>query len=115
MNANKLGFVEAIKLFFQNFTNFSGRARRSEYWWVCLFNMIVSTIIGMILPDFAWIWSVVILVPTLSLCVRRLHDIGKSGWSYLVLLIPVAGWIIMLIWLCQDSTGDNRWGKNPKR
>ncbi|MBR5126330.1 MAG: DUF805 domain-containing protein, partial [Oscillospiraceae bacterium] len=40
MNANKLGFVEAIKLFFQNFTNFSGRARRSEYWWVCLFNMI---------------------------------------------------------------------------
>jgi len=115
MNANKLGFVDAIKLFFQNFTNFNGRSRRSEYWWVCLFNMIVGFIIGMILPDFSWIWSVIILVPTLSLCVRRLHDIGKSGWWYLVVMIPLVGGIIMIVWFCQDShPGQNQWGYSPK-
>ena len=115
MQANSVSFIEAIKLFFRNFTNFNGRSRRSEYWWVCLFNMIVSTAITMILPDIAWIWSVVIFVPTLSLCVRRLHDIGKSGWWYLIALIPLVGAIILIIWFCKDSSPDaNQWGPSPK-
>lgn len=115
MMAEKLGFGQAIKLFFQNFTNFSGRSRRSEYWWVCLFNMIVSTIIGLILPDISWIWTVVMFVPTLALCLRRLHDIGKSGWWYLLVFVPLVGGIIMVIWFCKDSDPQpNRWGRSPK-
>ena len=115
MSANKVGFLDAVKLFFQNYTNFGGRSRRSEYWWVCLFNMIVGTIIGMIAADFSWIWTVVILIPTLSLCVRRLHDIGKSGWWYLIACIPLVGQILIIIWFCRDSDpGANQWGPSPK-
>ena len=115
MNYEKLGFIDAIKLFFQNFTNFNGRSRRSEYWWICVFNMIVSFVIGLILPDFAWIWSVIILVPTLSLCVRRLHDIGKSGWWYLLICVPLVGGIILIVWFCRDSDPNaNQWGVSPK-
>jgi len=109
-----IGFLEAVKMFFARYTDFRGRSRRSEYWWVCLFNTIVGGIIGAILPDFAWIWSLVILVPTLALCVRRLHDVGKSGWFYLWVLLPLAGIIIILIQFLKDSTPDNQWGPNPK-
>ena len=109
-----VSFIDAVKLYFSRYTDFKGRSRRSEYWWFTLFNMIVSAIIGAILPDFAWIWSLVVLVPGLAICVRRLHDVGKSGWFYLWMLLPLAGWIIVLIQFCKDSTEDNQWGPNPK-
>lgn len=115
MNAQNIGFLDAVKLFFKNYTNFKGRSRRSEYWWFCLFNMIVSTLLGLIIPDIAGLWALVILVPTLSLVARRLHDIGKSGWWYLIGLIPLVGGIILLVWFCKDSTPEtNQWGPNPK-
>lgn len=111
----KVGFMEAVKLFFKNYTNFSGRSRRSEYWWFCLFNMIVSFLLNLILSDIAGLWTLVILVPTLSLVVRRLHDIGKSGWWYLIALIPLVGGIILLVWFCKDSDPQtNQWGPSPK-
>ena len=63
---------------------------------------------------FAWIWSVVILVPSLALCVRRLHDIGKSGWWQLISITGI-GAIILIIWCAKDSTpGVNKYGPNPK-
>lgn len=107
-------FVDAVKLYFTRFTDFGTRSRRSEYWWVCLFNFIVGFIIGMIIPDLSWIWSLITLVPTLALCVRRLHDTGRSGWFYLLILIPLVGSIILIVFFCQDSAPDNRWGPNPK-
>ena len=55
------------------------------------------------------------VIPGLSICVRRLHDIGKSGWYYLIGLIPLVGGIIMIVWFCQDSAPANQWGPNPKR
>ena len=111
----KVGFMEAVKLFFKNYTNFSGRSRRSEYWWFCLFNMIVSFLLNLILSDIAGLWTLVILVPTLSLVVRRLHDIGKSGWWYLIALIPLVGGLILLVWFCKDSDPQtNQWGPSPK-
>ena len=106
----KVGFVEAVKLFFKNYTNFSGRSRRSEYWWFCLFNLIVSLLLSLILPDIVGLWSVVILVPTLSLVVRRLHDIGKSGWWYFIGLVPLVGAVLLLIWICRDSDPLSREG-----
>lgn len=109
-----ISFIEAIKLAFTHYADFKGRARRSEYWWFTLFNIIVSGIIGAIIPELAGVWSLVVLVPGLALCVRRLHDIGRSGWAYLIGLIPLVGGIILIVWFCKDSTEDNIWGPNPK-
>ena len=110
-----VGFLQAIALFFRNYTNFRGRSRRSEYWWFCLFNIIVSGILTIAAPDVTGLWSVIILIPTLSLAVRRLHDIGRSGWWYLIGLLPLAGGIILIIWFCKDSDPQtNQWGASPK-
>lgn len=110
----KVTFVEAIKLYFTRYTDFKGRSRRSEFWWASLFTGIVSSVLSTVIPDFAWIWSLAILVPSIAICIRRLHDIGKSGWWYLINFIPVIGQIIFLVFCCKDSTEDNQWGPNPK-
>ena len=109
-----VSFIDAIKLAFTHYADFKGRSRRSEYWWFTLFNIIVSGVISAILPDLAWIWSLVVLVPGLAIAVRRLHDAGKSGWFYLWMLLPLAGPIIILIQLLKDSSDANQWGPNPK-
>ena len=109
----KLG--DAIRLFFANFTNFSGRSRRSEYWNAALFVYIVNVIIGMILPDLAGIVTLVFFLPQLSLAVRRLHDVGKSGWFYLWSLIPLVGTFMVFYQFCKDSEpGPNRFGPSTK-
>jgi len=112
--SKNIGFLEAFKLFFLRYADFNGRSRRREYWLGCLSVGILSAFVSATFTDFAWIWSLVIWLPTLSINIRRLHDIGRSGWWYLINLIPMAGPIIFLIWLCQDSGPDNRWGRNPK-
>jgi len=69
----------------------------------------------MVLPDIAGLWTLVTFIPTLSLTVRRLHDIGKSGWWYLIGIIPLVGGILLLVWYCKDSQpGSNQWGHSPK-
>ena len=114
-NPQSVSFLTAVKLFFTRYADFNGRSRRSEYWWVCLFNAIVGGLIGVVLPRLSGLWTLAILVPTLALVVRRLHDVGKRGWFYLWILLPLAGPIIILIQLLKDSTEDNEWGPNPKR
>ena len=85
-----------------------------------LFNVIVAFVIGIIagIIHFSWLstlYSLAVLCPSLALCFRRLHDIGKSGVWILVSLIPLVGWIWMLILLCKDSDpGANQYGANPK-
>ena len=111
---NPVGFLEAVKRAFQHYADFKGRARRSEYWWFTLFTSIVGSVIGAIAPESSWIWSLIVLIPGTALVVRRLHDVGKSGWFYLWILVPLAGYIIMLIQLLKDSAPDNQWGPNPK-
>ena len=113
-NSARVGFLEAVKLAFVHYADFKGRARRSEYWWFTLFNIIVSSVLTTAVPDFAGIWSLVILIPGTALVVRRLHDAGKSGWFYLWMFLPLAGGIIILIQLLKDSVPDNQWGPNPK-
>nr|MBQ8244503.1 DUF805 domain-containing protein [Oscillospiraceae bacterium] len=109
-----VGFVEAVKLYFQNYANFSGRSRRSEYWYACLFTFLLSLVVSMVIPDLAFIVSLATLVPSIAICVRRLHDIGKAGVWYLICFIPLVGGIILLVWTCKDSGPDNQWGPNPK-
>ena len=108
-----MNIVEATKLFFTRYTDFNGRSRRSEYWWSSLSISIIGAIVSVILGDLAFIWSLAILVPSIAVSVRRLHDVGKSGWWYLIGLVPLVGFILLLIWNCTDSTEDNQWGTNP--
>ena len=121
-----MSFKEAVTHVFQNYATFSGRARRSEYWFFTLFNMIVATVIGIlasvageklsvIFTGISGLYSLGILIPSLAVCWRRLHDIGKSGALYFLVLIPLVGPIILLIWMCTDSEpGDNMYGPCPK-
>jgi len=118
-----MSFGEAIKSVFSQYVGFNGRARRSEYWYFVLLNVIVSAVVNVLtavtglafLGILGGIYSFVVLLPGLAVCIRRLHDIGKSGWFLFLGLIPVAGAIILLVFCCQDSQpGDNQYGPNPK-
>jgi uncharacterized membrane protein YhaH (DUF805 family) len=106
---------------------FSGRARRKEFWMFVLFNFIfsiVATLLDRVLGTGigemgqGWIsvlYSLAVLIPSLAVGVRRLHDIGKSGWWLLIALIPLIGAIWLLILYIKDSQpGDNPYGPNPK-
>ena len=110
-----MGFADAVKsVVVENYANFNGRARRSEYWYFTLASFIAG-FIGGLLPFISILLSLALFIPSLAVSVRRLHDIGKSGWMYLFILIPVVGAIILLVWFCQDSQpGENKWGANPK-
>lgn len=104
----------------QQYADFSGRARRKEYWMFCLFNFLASFAFGFIdgilgTTLFSVIYTLLVFIPSLSVCVRRLHDVGKSGWMYLMILIPIVGAIWLLVLFCKDSQpGRNKWGENPK-
>lgn len=107
-----VSFGEAIKLFFTNYTNFTGRSTKSEYWWAFLFNILVSTVTTGI-PVIGGLVSVALLIPGLAVAVRRLHDTGKK-WTYMFIgLIPLVGAILLIIQYCKDSDADNQWGPAP--
>lgn len=101
---------------------FSGRSRRAEYWYFTLFIIIISiilTIVSLIVGDelgiIGMLYALAIIVPSLAVSVRRLHDIGKSGWMLLITLIPFIGAIWLLVLMVTDSdVGDNNYGPNPK-
>ena len=109
-----MNIIEATKLFFTRYVDFNGRSRRSEYWWAYLAVVIISAVLTAVLGELAYIWTLATLIPNIAITVRRLHDIGKSGWYYLIGLIPLVGPIILLVFMCLDSTEDNQWGPNPK-
>jgi uncharacterized membrane protein YhaH (DUF805 family) len=114
-----MSFGNAVSSFFSNYANFNGRARRSEYWFAYLFWVLVY--LGTLILDlsgggglFTSLWALGTLIPLLALGVRRLHDTGRSGWNYLLGLIPFAGPIILLVLFVQDSVGPNQYGPYPK-
>lgn len=104
-----------------NYANFDGRARRSEYWFFVLFNMLFA--FGALILDavlgtevvFYILYGLFVFIPGLSLSVRRLHDVGKSGWMFLIILIPIIGAIWLFVLFVTDSDpGNNQYGPNPK-
>lgn len=109
-------YIETLK----KYAVFTGRARRKEYWMFVLFQLIVSIVIGVI-ESFSdtTILSIIFvlgtLLPSVGVQIRRLHDIGRTGWWLLISLIPLVGSIVLLVFACQDSElGDNQYGPNPK-
>ncbi len=103
---------------FKKYAEFERRAHRAEYWYFVLVSFIISIVLVIIFgagSSLGNIYSLVVLIPSLSVGTRRLHDIGKSGWMLLVALIPLAGWIWIIVLLASEGdSGDNQYGPNPK-
>ncbi|EPJ0398923.1 DUF805 domain-containing protein [Providencia rettgeri] len=115
-----------------NYANFNGRARRKEYWMFTLINFIIILVLYLIIDAsidhytgeidglgnlalvLAVIYCVAIFIPSLAVTVRRLHDIDKSGWWYLISFIPFGGLIIFVFTCLNGTPGNNRFGPNPK-
>ena len=125
-----------LKVLKENYVNFSGRARRKEFWMFHLFLIIITTIcigldnilgtvvamdagpFGLIVLPFGWLFflcGIFHFLPSLSLVVRRLHDVGKSGSWCLIGLILIIGNVFLIVFLCSEGDkNENKWGLNPK-
>jgi len=109
-------YMEVLK----KYAAFGGRARRAEYWMFTLINTIIAIVVAFAsfkigMPFLYFIYLVAVLLPSLAVGIRRLHDTGRSGWYLFIALIPLIGPIVLLVWLIQDSQpGDNQYGSNPK-
>jgi len=117
-------YLEVLK----KYAVFSGRARRKEYWFFILFNIIISLALGAIdglmgsynesagVGLLGGIYSLAVLIPGIAVTVRRLHDTGRSGWWFLIVLVPVIGALVLLVFMVLDSKpGQNQYGANPKQ
>ena len=121
-----MGFTEAVTTCFSKYVTFSGRASRSELWWYVLAILLGSVIFGIIdaailgstigggTGILGLLWSLGTLLPSISVAVRRLHDTDRSGWWYWILLVPLIGAILLIVWFASKGTaGPNRFGNDP--
>ena len=114
-----MNMQEAVRSVLSQYAGFTGRARRSEYWFWYLATviayvvaLIIDNILGISLVTI--IVALAVIVPTIAVGVRRLHDTDKSGWFILIGLIPVIGAIVLIVFFVMDSGPDNQYGPNPK-
>ena len=130
MNTNELSGFDYFKLCLtKRYVDFSGRARRAEYWYFALFQLllylpsIILIVIGevtgsRVLPITGVLLGILfflgLFLPSLAVTVRRLHDTGKSGWLYLITLLPFGGLVIFIFTLMESEPRTNKWGPNPK-
>jgi len=101
-------FGDSISTCFSKYATFDGRATRSEFWWFALFTVLASAILGMISETASGVFSLAVLLPSLAVGARRLHDTDRSGWFLLLWLIPIVGWIVVLFFAAQESKEPNR-------
>ena len=115
-----MGFVDAVQNCLNNYTNGNGRAMRSEFWYWLLFNLLLQLVANILVRLTGWdifslAASLAVLCPTVAVGVRRLHDIGLSGWYYLIFFIPVVGFIMMIVWgVREGQPGPNQYGPDPR-
>ena len=112
-----MNFFDAIKICFIKYTNFSDRASRSEFWLFYLFTSIVNLILLVVNPDpyasVSMIFTLATVIPSTAVLARRLHDINRSGWWYLIAL-TVIGIIPLIYWFCKKGDqGENQFGDQP--
>jgi uncharacterized membrane protein YhaH (DUF805 family) len=119
-------FSESISSCFENYAVFSGRAPRSEYWWFAVVIAVIDFIVTMAdaivfgtgghVPVFGLLAAVALLVPSLAVSVRRLHDTDRSAWWLLIAIVPLVGAVMLLVWFCtRGSDGSNNYGSDPLR
>jgi uncharacterized membrane protein YhaH (DUF805 family) len=115
-----MSFADAVRSVLTQYVGFTGRARRSEYWYFVLayliLDIVVSIIDGVIGTQIlAYLLGLALLLPSLAVGVRRLHDTNRSGWWILIGLIPLVGAIILIVFFVQEgSAGPNAYGADPK-
>ena len=114
------------KVVLENYTNFTGRARRAEFWWYFLANLIISIVFNIVdavlgtgmgagLGVIGFIYSLAVIVPGIAVGVRRLHDTDKSGWWMLLVFIPLVGIIVLIVfWATDAPPGPNKYGPSEK-
>lgn len=115
--------VTAVTSCLKRYVKFSGRACRSEFWYWTLVTSIIDWIFVLLIgdpmnPNATWsaisnIFALAILLPSLAVIVRRLHDTGRSAWNLLWAFLPLVGWIILLVFYCQASREANKYGEGP--
>lgn len=130
-----MDFQTAVRTCFSRYATFSGRAPRSEFWWFFLFSVLSNTVVGILdsilfghwfvghgymmgegASPLSALWSLVLLLPSLAVGARRLHDTGRSGWWLLLSLIPLIGMLVLLWWFTQaGDVDDNEYGPDPLR
>ena len=117
-------FLMALK----NYVGFSGRSRRSEYWYFTVFYLVIAIVLSVLdgilfggsavgkgTPVLSGLFMLAMLLPSIAVGIRRLHDTDRSGWWLLMGLVPLVGVIVLIVFFVQDSKpGDNRFGPNPK-
>lgn len=112
--------VEAVRAVLGKYATFSGRARRSEYWYwtlaVLIADVVARVVDGVLgVSLLTVVLGLAVIVPGIAVSVRRMHDTGRSGWFLLLGLIPLVGAVILIVWFCGDSKpGDNVYGPSPK-
>ncbi|MDO9707400.1 DUF805 domain-containing protein [Paracraurococcus lichenis] len=118
-------FQDAVATCFRKYADFEGRARRSEYWWFFLFNLLMHAATGLVDAVVSGpegiglangLFTLAVFLPNLAVAVRRLHDLDRSGWWLLFFLVPVVGVIVMIVWFVTPGRdGANRYGPDPVR
>jgi uncharacterized membrane protein YhaH (DUF805 family) len=119
----EVGFMEYYTRAFQNYVNFNGRDTRKQYWMFVLINIVISAAVGIVCSlvfnesvasGIDSLYGLVLLLPSLGMVIRRLHDVGRSGWWYL-LVFTIIGGIVVFIFLCLPSQeGENKYGPQPE-
>ena len=120
-NGGNMTFYQAVAKCLRKYATFKGRASRSEYWWFAAFLFLFQWPLALTTYDadrfirflsiIYFVLVLVFIIPNMAVFTRRLHDTGKSGWSWLLLLIPVVGWIIVFVWLTREGDlGPNSYG-----
>jgi len=115
-----MNFQDAVRTCLQNYVTFTGRARRSEFWFFILFNMLVQLVAGIVdgilgIGIIGMLASLALFLPGLAVSVRRMHDTGRSGWWVLIGLVPLVGVILLIVWYVnRGEDGPNRFGPDPR-
>lgn len=109
-----MDFATSIKTVLNKYADFSGRARRSEFWWWVLAVEVINIVLNVAQSNVGLLFSLAVLVPNLAVGARRLHDTGRSGWWQLI-VFTIVGIVVLIVWFAQDSKpGANSHGPNPK-
>ncbi len=116
-------FLGALKDGFARFVDFKTRSTRPQYWWFALWSLIISAVTGILDATLGMgengpigvLASLVLFLPSIAVAIRRLHDIGRTGWWMLLIFLPIIGWIVLIVFYCTKSEASpNQWGPEPR-